>query len=130
VTVLTNRPKRCVELAVGIAYGEDVAKGRAVILEAVRGCDTVDTDKAPPQVLATAFGASSIDFDILGWTGNPLIDARRRRDQVIEAVKKALDAAGIEIPYPHRTLTVSANEPGINAALAGAPRGVEGGSGH
>jgi len=125
VTVLTNRPRRCVELAVGIAYGEDVAEGRKVILEAVKGCDTVDTSNAPPQVLATAFGASSIDFDIIWWTGNTPIDARRSRDQVVEAVKKALDDAGIEIPYPHRTLTVSSNEPGINRALAHATRGAE-----
>jgi small conductance mechanosensitive channel len=27
------------------------------------------------------------------------------RDEVVEAVKSALDKAGIEIPFPYRTLT-------------------------
>jgi small-conductance mechanosensitive channel len=30
---------------------------------------------------------------------------RRSRGEVVTAVKKALDDAGIEIPFPYRTLT-------------------------
>lgn len=118
VTIYTNRPTRRVELAVGIAYGEDVAEGRRVILEAVKACETVEKTPAP-EVLATAFGASSIDFDVLWYTGNKPIEERRSRNEVLEAVKKALDDAGIEIPYPYRTLTFSKNEPDIIDAVAG-----------
>ena len=118
VTVFTNRPTRRVELAVGIAYGEDVAEGRKVILEAVKGCETVNPTP-PPEVLAKTFGASSIDFDVLWHTGSKPIDERRSRNEVVEAVKKALDDAGIEIPYPYRTLTFSKNEPDIIEAVAG-----------
>ncbi|NNF66689.1 MAG: mechanosensitive ion channel family protein, partial [Gammaproteobacteria bacterium] len=55
----------------------------------------------------SGFGASSVDFDITWWTGNgsKAADIRGSRDEVIEAVKKALDDAGIEIPYPYRTMT-------------------------
>ena len=123
VNVLTNKPKRRIELAVGIAYGEDVAKGRQVILDAVKACDTVDQSGDFPEVLASGFGASSIDFDIIWWTKSSPIETRRSRDQVIEAVKKALDDAGIEIPYPYRTLTFSPNEPDIIRAFATAGRG-------
>lgn len=118
VTVMTNRPHRRLELAVGIAYGEDVAQGRRVILKAVKSCDTIRND-AEPEVLATAFGASSIDFDVIWWAGSTPIQERRSRDQVVEAIKKALDDAGIEIPYPYRTLTFSKNEPDIINAVAG-----------
>lgn len=118
VTVLTDRPHRRLELAVGIAYGEDVAAGRKVILDAVNSCDTIRKD-AKPEVLATAFGASSIDFDVIWWADSRPLDARRSRDQVVEAIKKALDDAGIEIPYPYRTLTFSKNEPDIINAVAG-----------
>lgn len=116
VTVMTNKVHRRIELAVGIAYGEDVAEGRRVILDAVKGCDTVQQDEAP-EVLATAFGASSIDFDVIWWCNAKPIDERRSRDQVVEAIKKALDDAGIEIPYPYRTLTFSKNEPDIIRAF-------------
>lgn len=118
VTILTNRSYRRLELAVGIAYGEDVAEGRKVILQAIQQCDTVRKD-AKPEVLATAFGASSIDFDVIWWADARPLDARRSRDQVVEAIKKALDDAGIEIPYPYRTLTFSKNEPDIINAVAG-----------
>lgn len=118
VTVLTNKRHRRIEVAVGIAYGEDIAEGRKVILDAVKSCDTV-RDDAEPEVLATAFGASSIDFDVIWWADHTPIDERRSRDQVIEAVKGALDKAGIEIPYPYRTLTFSKNEPDIIEAVAG-----------
>ena len=30
---------------------------------------------------------------------------RRSRDEVVASVKRALDEAGIEIPFPYRTLT-------------------------
>lgn len=118
VTVMTNRLHRRLELAVGIAYGEDVATGRKVILGAVNSCESVA--KSPkPEVLATAFGASSIDFDVLWWTDSKPIEERRSRDELVEAIKKALDDAGIEIPYPYRTLTFSKNEPDIINAVAG-----------
>ncbi len=126
VTVMTNRPHRRLLLTVGVAYGEDVAKARKVITEAVRGCNTVERD-ASPEVLATAFGASSIDFDVIWWADSKPLQARRSRDQVVEAIKKALDDANIEIPYPYRTLTFSKNEPDIIHAVAGRMRGMTGG---
>jgi len=118
VTVMTDRPRRRLELAAGIAYGEDLATGRRVILDAVIACDTVHQDPAP-EVLASNFGASSIDFTVLWWADPTPIDEMRSRDQVVEAIKSALDDAGIEIPYPYRTLTFSKNEPDIIHAVAG-----------
>lgn len=118
VTVMTNRRHRRLELAVGIAYGEDVAAGRKVILDAVKSCKTVRND-AEPEVLAQAFGASSIDFVVIWWADHTPIDELRSKDEVVEAIKKALDDAGIEIPYPYRTLTFSKNEPAIIDAVAG-----------
>ena len=37
--------------------------------------------------------------------GSRPIDIRQSRDQVVSAVKRALDDAGIEIPFPYRTMT-------------------------
>lgn len=34
------------------------------------------------------------------------MDQRRARGEVVTAVKAALDKAGIEIPFPYRTLTI------------------------
>ena len=48
------------------------------------------------------------------------LDVRRSRDEVVAAVKRALDDAGIEIPFPYRTLTFK--EPlGISTTGNGLP---------
>ena len=125
VKVLTNQPKRRMTVACGIAYGEDVAEGRRVMREAVEGCPSVDQGGGHGvEVYAQAFGASSIDFEVTWWTGATPLEQRKSRDEVVEAVKAALDTAGIEIPYPYRTLTFSKNEPDIIEAIrGGGPRG-------
>ena len=105
VTVRTDRDLRRTTIICGVAYGEDVDAARKVIFEAVTHVDTVRNDVKDVEVFAQAFGASSIDFEVTWWTGSRPIDIRASRDQVVAAVKRALDEAGIEIPFPYRTLT-------------------------
>ena len=47
----------------------------------------------------------ALTFDVLWWTGSRPNEIRGSRDQVVKAIKVALDQAGIEIPFPYRTLT-------------------------
>ena len=103
VEILTDRELRRIEVVAGIAYGEDVDTARAVIHRAVAALPTV-ADR-PVQVFARGFGSSSIDFTVRWWTASAPIAEHRSRDEVVAAIKKALDAAGIEIPFPYRTLT-------------------------
>lgn len=104
VTVLTDQALRRISIVVGVAYGEDVDAARDVIHQAVAGLETVHADK-PVQVFATTFNSSSIDFAVRWWTQSAPIDEHQSRDQAVAAVKSALDQAGIEIPFPYRTLT-------------------------
>lgn len=104
VYIRTDQSYRRVTITAGIAYGEDVAEGRRVIEEALKDLDTVAQDR-PIQIFAKEFNSSSIDFEVTWWTGSTPLDERRSRDKVVEAVKAALDSAGIEIPFPYRTLT-------------------------
>ncbi len=105
VVVRTDRDLRRTTIICGVAYGEDVDVARGVIQDAVTAVDTVRDDIKDVQVFAQSFGASSIDFEVTWWTGSRPIDIRTSRDQVVAAVKSALDDAGIEIPFPYRTLT-------------------------
>ncbi len=104
VTVRTDRDLRRVTIICGIAYGEDVDRARQVIQEALDGLESVNQDKAV-QIFAQGFGSSSIDFEVTWWTGSLPLDIRKSKDKVVAAVKRALDQAGIEIPFPYRTLT-------------------------
>lgn len=102
--ILTNRVKRRVSITVGVAYGEDVAGAVAVIQKAVEACKTVREDEQI-QVFPEGFGDSSIDIEVTWWTGSTPLAIRESKGEIVTAVKKALDEAGIEIPFPYRTLT-------------------------
>lgn len=105
LTIRTDQDQRRTTIICGIAYGEDVAQGRDVIRKAVEACETVIQDTSPVEIFAQEFADSSINFEVTWWTGSKPIDIRTSRDEVVEAVKKALDDAGIEIPFPYRTMT-------------------------
>ncbi len=104
VQVLTNLDRRRASILAGVAYGEDVAQAVQVIERAVRYCQTVRQDQ-PVQIFPQAFGSSSIDIEVTWWTAPEPVDIRRSRGEVVTAIKYALDKAGIEIPFPYRTLT-------------------------
>lgn len=88
----------------GVAYGEQVAPSREVIRKAVESCESVAGDR-PVEIFAREFADSAIVFEVAWWTGSRPLDQRRSRDEVVEAIKSSLDNAGIEIPFPYRTLT-------------------------
>lgn len=104
VDVLTDRSVRRVTIITGVAYGEDVAQCVDVIKNAVEDCGTVSKEHAV-EIFPQAFGASSVDIETTWWCKPTPLDIRRSRGEVVTAVKKALDDAGIEIPFPYRTLT-------------------------
>ncbi|WP_211322709.1 mechanosensitive ion channel family protein [Palleronia aestuarii] len=105
VTIRTSTSFRRTTIICGVAYGEDVDRARDVITEAVRHVDSVRDDVRDVQIFAQEFADSSINFEVTWWTGSRPVDIRASRDKVVAAVKRALDDAGIEIPFPYRTLT-------------------------
>ncbi|MFD3189925.1 mechanosensitive ion channel family protein [Sedimentitalea sp. HM32M-2] len=105
VIIRTDQPVRRMTVTCGVAYDVDVDDARDVIRRAVEACESVDQDNKPIQIFAQEFGDSSINFEVTWWTGSKPVEVRESRDQVVSKVKRALDDAGIEIPFPYRTLT-------------------------
>lgn len=103
-TVVTDQPLRRITLEVGVAYGTDLERARSLLFDALTGLDTVDASKTT-EVFCQGFGDSSIDFVLRWWSGSTPVEELRSRDEVARAVKLALDGAGIEIPFPQRTLS-------------------------
>ncbi|MGR8979736.1 MAG: mechanosensitive ion channel family protein [Gammaproteobacteria bacterium] len=104
VQILTSLNKRRASFVTGIAYGEAIEPAIEVITNAVSHCQTVH-DQEPIRVYAQSFGESSIDIEVTWWTDPEPGNIRKSRNEVITAVKRALDDANIEIPFPYRTLT-------------------------
>lgn len=101
--ILTDEPLRRYDIEVGVAYDVDLDAAAKVIGDAVRGSGAAETDR-PIEVFAKAFGDNSINFLVRWWAGATPAKGHSSRDGVIRAVKRALDAAGMEIPFPQRTL--------------------------
>lgn len=99
----TAHKARRTTLAVGVAYDADLATAQRVLLEAIAGVDGVQA-KPPPEAWVEAFGESSIDLALRFWHAPDIASLWRVRSGVAMAVKAGLDAAGIEIPFPQRTV--------------------------
>ncbi len=116
VTIRTDKDLRRVTVICGVAYDVDVDAARTVVSNAVECCETVSAGEKPVQVFAQEFASSSINFEVTWWTGSSPLEVRKSRDEVVSKVKRALDDAGIEIPFPYRTLTFKGPVPVSGAA--------------
>lgn len=89
-----------IDIPVGIAYKESIDEARNVLLKAVSSIDGVMSEPEP-DVVIDELGDSSVNMRVRVWVEI----AEREKPvffQCIEACKKALDEAGIEIPFPQR----------------------------
>ena len=98
VTVNTARPLRRSQYDVGIGYGDDIEAARAAIIEAVSKVEAVVADPAP-EVIVFDLAASSVNLRIRWWTPSKGYNLVRVQGEVLEGIKRALDAKGIDIPY-------------------------------
>ena len=89
-----------IQVHVGVAYGTDIEFARRTIIEAVRKVEGVVQER-PVEALFLEFGDSALIFRVRWWIQS-YEDTRRMFDRVNTAVYKALQEAGIEIPFPQR----------------------------
>jgi small-conductance mechanosensitive channel len=102
----TQLGRRRSKLPVGVAYDTDLEAAIGVLHETLTRVDGVQRRPAP-EVVVTEFGESSINLDLLYWHEPDNATTRRVRSAVAVAVKRALDGAGMEIPFPQRVLRFS-----------------------
>ncbi|SMQ74569.1 Mechanosensitive ion channel [Altererythrobacter xiamenensis] len=110
VEIFTDETKRRHEVDAGVSYDTDLDEAAEVIRKAVESCSNVDTEKGI-DVFAYEFGASSVNYKVRWWSGSKPRDGHESRDQVVRAIKRALDNAGIEIPFPYVTHTFKERVP-------------------
>lgn len=89
-----------VEIKVGVAYGSDVKRVHAILLEIARGHPLV-LKNPEPFVLFTNFGAAALEFEIRVFLADVLNGAIVQND-IRFAVLDAFDAEHIEIPSTPR----------------------------
>lgn len=88
-----------VEMEVSVAYGTDLERAEAILLEIVEGAEGVVEDPAP-EVNVVELGDSGVLIEVLAWQEGPR-GRRGTRDEVYREALARLAEAGIEVPYPH-----------------------------
>lgn len=93
---------RRIDWLIGVSYDSDIDKTKEIIRNAVLSTQNINDGKNDPQKAAfvglNELQASAIEFAVRAWVINNDAFFKTKCD-MIENVKKALDAANIEIPY-------------------------------
>ena len=92
--------KERVRVPVSVAYGSDVDRVRAILMEVAHAHDSID-DHPEPRVRFRSFGDSGLNVELLGWIHEPVLRGRVI-DALVTEIYKRFGAEGIEIPYPKR----------------------------
>src|SRR5260370_335676 len=90
-----------------IGVNENISEARGVILGIVRG-DERFLKEPPPEVVVITIGDYFTKIELKVWLRNPRIHIPVR-EELREAIKKALDKAGIVMPY--ETIELVKNNP-------------------
>ncbi|MCO4821164.1 MAG: mechanosensitive ion channel [Flavobacteriaceae bacterium] len=90
---------RRVDLTFGVGYDSDIKKTKEVLMQVLTSHPQVLQDPAP-TVNVSELADSSINFAVRPWCN--VADYWDVYFGITEQTKEALDAAGIEIPYPHQ----------------------------
>ena len=103
IVVNTAYSKRRTDLAVGVDYNTSLPEAKQILQRTIIKVEGV-LNKPDPEIDLVGFGDSSMDFVVRYWTKPRKAQVRAAQTEAIIAIKKALDAAEIGIPYPIRTL--------------------------
>ena len=104
--------KTCKGIQIGISYDADIDEAMDIMRrEAMKHPFLLDTrtqeekeaDEHPVKVSVVGLGDYSVNLKAAVWAKNPN-DAYRMWCDLNKSIKEAFDRAGVEIPYPYRTI--------------------------
>jgi len=98
VTVRTAHNTRRFEYDIGVGYGDNMDTAQSVIKKAISKVDGVEATPAP-EALPWDLSASWVTIRARWWTNSRRPDVLHIRAKVLQAIKEALDAADIDMPY-------------------------------
>jgi small-conductance mechanosensitive channel len=101
LTTITHYPLRRIDTFFGVAYKEDVGHVRE-LLEQIADRNPLVMASPEPMFIFRGFGDSSLDIQWSVWATQESF--HELRNTIRMELKRTLDEAGVEIPFPHRTL--------------------------
>lgn len=107
ITNYSRYDTRRLDLVIGVSYQADLAKTKAVLKEVLAQESRLLHDQ-PTTVGVLELADSSINFAVRPWVTTS--DYWPVRFDLLENIKNALDAAGIEIPFPQMDIHIEHQE--------------------
>ncbi|PVW14643.1 mechanosensitive ion channel family protein [Marixanthomonas spongiae] len=113
-----DEQKCCEYVVVGISYDSDVDRAKEILREECENHPFIIDNRTEEQkkdgqpivrVALIELGDSSVKLRAWAWAETYGKSIGLKRD-VFETVKKRFEAEGIEIPFPHRTVVMKAEE--------------------
>lgn len=117
---LSNEQSRVV-VPVGVAYGSDVPQVLAILKECA-GRHPKVLETPAPSVIFTAFGASSLDFELRVWVANVNFRLAVKSD-LLQAIDAQFHQAQIEIAFPQHDLHLRSIDAAMLDGLAAGKSG-------
>lgn len=109
ITNWTLSPLLRIEVRVGVAYDSDLDQVERVSKEALKSVPGLVNEPDGPFVWFDSFNDSSIDLRVLFWIDTTAMHHNEAKDEAVKRIKRAYEAAGIEIPFPIRTVFLQKN---------------------
>lgn len=103
ITNYSAEKTRRIDLVISIGYEDDIVRARALI-QGVLSQDARILDNPVPTMLLTELGESSVNIAVRPWV--QCDDYWAVRSDLLENIKRALEHAGLSIPYPQRGLHI------------------------
>jgi len=107
VTNFSKAVARRADFVIGISYASDIDKALSVIRSVLEKSELVLIDP-PPTIWVDSLADSSVNIKVMFWV--PMQHYWTVRSDMIKEIKKALDRAGIEIPFPQRVVWLRKTE--------------------
>lgn len=98
---VNGEPRRRIDLVIGVGYQHDPRDALAVISK-VLGEEPRLLAEPAPALWVSNLGESSVDLAVRPWVKTA--DYWAVRSDLLRNIKQALEAAGIEIPFPQRSI--------------------------
>lgn len=99
ITNYTAKKRRRIDMVIGVSYDDDINKVSSICEKILQQHSQVLSDPEP-LVLLMDLADSSVNFAVRPWVATD--DYWTVRAELLESIKRELEAAGCSIPYPQQ----------------------------
>jgi small conductance mechanosensitive channel len=104
--------KCCQWIEIGISYDSDIDTAKSIMRDQcmkhpnlIDNRSSLEIKNGDPKVLVRVIGLNESEVTLRAWTwAYDYSSSFVMKCDLLESIKKAFDAQGIEIPFPHRTM--------------------------